>query len=333
MRLAEGLVLPVSPPLPDRYNALMCFCRAERRIFKSSRLPPRGRGYFCSIVINERVPIERTPLNRLRSFGVVLLALLLSFGLLTPTAGTAAVKLTSDQKALLLQYNVRHFSGIVVDSAMSYEKAIGDNVVPPESRAIHAAMKPHLRVVPVVYWGLKDGLPDSKVHLGQIVVHELFVWETTDIFLDMFHVKFPIQAVIPQSKFGYDDQASMAANNSSAYRPEDGSEHARIAFDINPMQNPYNVTKVRPDIPVQPAGAVYNPSAPGTIVMNSPVHLVWKSRNWEWGGNWGNPQADPPSDFYKDGWYDWQHFQLNFRRYDAFVAQLPPCMQDWTCEL
>lgn len=85
---------------------------------------------------------------------------------------------------------------------------------------------------------------------------------------------------------------------------------------------------------VQPAGAVYNLGAPGTITKYGAVRLYWSSLGWEWGGNWGDPNADPMTDFFRVGYYDYQHFQLGARnpdRYAAFNAQLPACMQDWTC--
>ncbi len=65
--------------------------------------------------------------------------------------------------------------------------------------------------------------------------------------------------------------------------------------------------------------------------MNSELRRYWGSLNWEWGGNWGNPNADPPIDFFQVGYFDYQHFQMNINRYNSFNATLPPCMQDWTC--
>lgn len=267
-----------------------------------------------------------------RSVAVAFLAM--AFVVLgTSPANAEGLKLLSEQKQVLSQMGVRNFSDIVVDSAMTYEQAIGDDVVPAEGRAVHAAMKSSLRVVPVVYWGLDDrGRPDGRVHVGQIVVHRLLVQDTLKTTLKMFQLRFPIHSVIPQSAFGYNDAASMEVNNSSNYRPESQSEHGRAAaFDWNPVQNPFDITGYNPNVPAQPAGAVYDPTKPGTLTMNGPVRKYWASLNWEWGGNWGNPNADPPTDFFRPGFYDWQHFQLNLNRYDAFVAQLPPCMRDWTC--
>lgn len=248
----------------------------------------------------------------------------------------------SEQQTLLQQFGVRDFSGVVVDSAMSRDQALGDSVVPPRERAVHAAIRPDLRVVPVAYWGMsvsgqpdhKIYIPDNKIHVGQIVVHRLLVADTVKVFAKMFELRFPIYSVIPHSAFGYNDAVAMAANNTSAYRPDSPSEHSRgSAFDITPYQNPMDFSRYDGS-PVQPAGAVYNPSAPGTITKYGAVRLYWSSLGWEWGGNWGDPSADPPTDYWGPPAFDYQHFQLGARvpdRYAQFNAQLPQCLQDWSC--
>ncbi len=268
-----------------------------------------------------------------RTVVAVLVTVFVALGLGVPVANASGVMPLDDQKLMLRDLGINNLGRVVVDSAMTYQQAIGDSVVPEEGRAVHAAMKPHLRVVPVAYWGLSNsGQPDGRVHVGQIVVHRLLVRDTLKTTLKMFQLGFPIHSVIPQSAFGYSDAESMAANNSSNYRPESGSEHGRAAaFDWNPVQNPFDITGYNPNVPVQPAGAVHDPTKPGTLTMDGAVRKYWASLNWEWGGNWGNPDADPPTDFFRKGFFDWQHFQLNAKRYDAFVAQLPPCVRDWTC--
>ena len=273
-------------------------------------------------------------MNRGKAMLIALLALLLALGAgASPAASSGKPQPRADQISLLQQLGVRSVNGIVVDSALTYEQAIGDDaVVPPEERAIHNTMRPYLRVVPVVYWGPStDGKPDNRIHVGQIVVHEALVTNTIQVFVRAFQLRFPIHSVIPESVFGYDDQRSMAADNSSNYRPESLSEHARgSAWDLNPAQNPFDLSAYN-GTPAQPAGAVYNPSVPGTITMEGDLRRYAGSLNLEWGGNWGNPNADPPIDYFRTGYFDYQHFQLNTNRYDAFNATLPACMQDWTC--
>lgn len=212
-------------------------------------------------------------------------------------------------------------SCVVVDSLVSYDEAMGDSVVPVEARALHARIKPYLRVVVVVYHGY-----DGRIHIGQIVVHKYIVGKVARLFVEMYRLGFPIKSVIPSSHFGYDDQVSMSANNSSAYRPEEGSEHRTgAAIDLNPFQNPFDITAYNPVRPIEPAGAHYDPNAQGAIVKAGPVRRAFTAEHFEWGGGWGDPNATPPTDFFRTGYFDYMHFQPDYSWYDTFYRdQLPP---------
>ena len=135
---------------------------------------------------------------------------------------------------------------------------------------------------------------DSKVHVGQIVVHRDLGQDVKEIFDVAYGIRFPIHSVIPMShkKFrkadAWDDNLSMEANNTSAfnYRVIAGtqklSNHAfGRAVDINPRQNPF----VKGDI-ILPKGSAYRPGAPGTLDENHPLVLAFIERGWEWGGHW-----------------------------------------------
>lgn len=219
---------------------------------------------------------------------------------------------------------------VVIDSNLSVEQALGDSVVPEQYQDEHAAMKPYLRVVRVLYWGYET---NPKVHLGQIVVHRDLVHATNELFIGMFLRGFPINKVVPQSQYGYSDAASMADNNTSNYRPErlssgNPSEHLRaIAFDINPFNNPFMVLQDDGTWFVDPPGAVYDPAAKGTILKFGTVRILWRDNNWEWGGNWGDVNADPPNEFFLENFFDYQHFQPNAVWYCS--VQLPPGLE--TC--
>jgi peptidoglycan LD-endopeptidase CwlK len=96
----------------------------------------------------------------------------------------------------------------------------------------------------------------------------------------------------------------MMANNTSGfnYRMIAGTErlsnHARgRAIDINPLLNPC----IRGDF-VQPAGAAYDPSRPGTLTTDSPVTQFLKARGWIWGGDWASGRDGKPLK-------DYQHFE------------------------
>ena len=100
--------------------------------------------------------------------------------------------------------------------------------------------------------------------------------------------RFPIAGVVPIVRYGWSDEASMAADNSSAfnYRTIAGtdrlSRHALgRAVDINPRENP----AVYPDGRIAPAGAVYRPGSPGTFTDDHPVVCAFREKGWHWGGH------------------------------------------------
>jgi hypothetical protein len=124
--------------------------------------------------------------------------------------------------------------------------------------------------------------------LGQLVVHRELEREVREIFREILLARFPLETMIPVVAFGWSDEASMEANNCSAfnYRLKVGknnlSAHATgRAIDINPRQNPY----IRGDLTLPP-GAQYNVDAPGTLLANGAVVRAFESRGWTWGGRW-----------------------------------------------
>ena len=251
--------------------------------------------------------------------------------------GVSAVATAQSEVAAGQQVAFRYFGlsaqqikSVVVDSALTRSQALGSmESVPPEGRAIHATMttgkdpltgRRLLEVVPVVYHGY-----DGNAHVGQIVVHSFAVEKVLRLFYKMWCLGFPIYSVIPQSRFRYDDQASMSANNTMGYRPELGSEHRLgFTFDLNPRQNPFDRTKYTPNPqPIEPSGAIYDPAAQGTIVKMGPVREAFTAEHFEWGGGWGDPGAVPPTDYFREGYYDYMHFQPDFSWYDDSYRHVP----------
>ena len=140
---------------------------------------------------------------------------------------------------------------------------------------------------------------DGVLHRGQLVLHRDLAEEAKEIFRLFLKRRFPIERVVPLVAYGWSDEASMAANNSSAfnYRLIIGtdrlSEHSLgRALDINPKQNPYFAR----DGKVYPEGSVYDLSVPGTLTEDGDIVKIFKAKGWDWGGNWTVP-------------VDYQHFQ------------------------
>lgn len=141
---------------------------------------------------------------------------------------------------------------------------------------------------------------------GALVVHADHVDDVTEVFGRLFEARFPIESIRPITDFDGDDNASMRANNSSAFncRVIDGtsrwSQHAYGgAIDINPLVNPW----VRGDRVDPPEGEAYvdrDATVPGLIVAGDVVTEAFASVGWGWGGDWNTT-------------LDYQHFSHNGR--------------------
>lgn len=161
----------------------------------------------------------------------------------------------------------------------SLEEAIAGIDIPDEIRET-------LALVSVPYLSF-----DGNHCQGQLVIHKELAFEVRWLFNALFQIRFPINSIVSVSAFGWSDEASMLANNTSAFNIRfinDGSgrysQHSYAwCIDINPMQNPCRDFRTNTS---EPCGAVYDPSVPGTLVQNSPVVNLFRSYGWVWGGDW-----------------------------------------------
>ena len=130
-----------------------------------------------------------------------------------------------------------------------------------------------LRRLEVAHWDY-EGNPAT----GELVVHADHVDDLTAVFATLFDAEFPIQSMRLITDFDSDDDASMAANNSSAFncreisgRPGVWSQHSYGgAVDLNPLVNPW----VRGSLVDPPDGAPYvdrDQDVPGLIL--SLIHI------------------------------------------------------------
>lgn len=129
---------------------------------------------------------------------------------------------------------------------------------------------------------------DGRWHRGQLVVRRELAAELAEIFALMEALRFPVAQVTPIVRYHWSDEASMAADNSSAfnYRLIAGTTRLSLhaegrAIDINPRENP----AIYPDGRVAPPGAVWRPESPGTFSANTPVVQAFLARGWRWGGH------------------------------------------------
>lgn len=148
-----------------------------------------------------------------------------------------------------------------------------------------------LRLVRLAHHGF-DGL----VHRGELVVAARCTDALVRVFERLFALGFPIARMERIDVYDGDDDASMAANNSSAFnfRLVAGtnalSHHALgVAVDLNPVQNPW----VRGSRVDPPEGRRYldrNDVRPGMIVRGIGVVEAFEAEGWFWGGEWPDAQ-------------------------------------------
>lgn len=158
-----------------------------------------------------------------------------------------------------------------------------------------------LRKVQVSYLGF-EGVP---YHDGEIVVLDAVAEHVGRIFAALYEQDFPIASIRPIEMFDGDDEASMAANNSSAFncRAVAGttmlSMHSYgLAIDVNPAQNPYLVRQEGALLRVfPPQGLEYLNRINQRHGMVEPVVEIFRQYGFTvWGGQWNDP-------------LDWHHFQ------------------------
>ncbi len=147
---------------------------------------------------------------------------------------------------------------------------------------------------------------DGRERLGEMVVAAHHARDVVAVFARLHAARWPIRRMRLPSDFAGDDDASMAADNTSAYNcrrvagTQHWSDHARgTAIDINPVENPYLLAQsVRPPTGQDFGNLARGPRSvvpPGVIHSGDIVTRAFAEIGWEWGGDWsGSP--------------DYQHF-------------------------
>lgn len=144
-----------------------------------------------------------------------------------------------------------------------------------------------LRLLRVSFHGF-----DGAVHQGEMVVSAVWADRLVEVFRKLFAAGYPIERMQLVDDYGASDDASVLANNSSAFncRAVTGgtgwSRHAYgTAIDLNPRQNPY----------VYPDGHLLDPASepfrdrrgtlPAMIHEGDAVFAAFAAIGWRWGGS------------------------------------------------
>ena len=159
-----------------------------------------------------------------------------------------------------------------------------------------------LRLLTVAH---RDG--DGGVAAGQLIVRQDQAAGVVEVFRILFESGFPIARMELIDAFDGDDDASMVANNTSAFncrsvaaRPGVWSQHAYgTAIDVNPLVNPYVTSSGVFPVEGEPYTDRAQPVA-GMIQDGDVIVEAFASIGWTWGGSW-------------TGSKDYQHFSLSGR--------------------
>ncbi|WP_241033768.1 M15 family metallopeptidase [Vibrio maerlii] len=168
---------------------------------------------------------------------------------------------------------------------------------------------------------------EHKVQQGSVIVLDVIAPSVEQIFVGLRERHFPLNSARLMREFKGDDNASMSANNSSAFnaRPITGgsgwSKHAYgVAIDINPVQNPYLAFAPDGTITVKPPQSLKQYVNRKEYRARSEVKRVGMAEEVVdlfahhgfliWGGDWNTP-------------IDTQHFEVGSRAFVNKLVSLP----------
>lgn len=141
---------------------------------------------------------------------------------------------------------------------------------------------------------------------GELVCHKSIADDLLVIFRELYKARYPIERMVLVDEYDADDEASMRANNSSAFNfrfisgTRSLSRHSQgMAIDINPLYNPY-VRQRGGRIVVEPSTARSyadrTKDFPYKIVKGDLCYRLFRKYGFTWGGDWKNSK-------------DYQHFE------------------------
>lgn len=144
---------------------------------------------------------------------------------------------------------------------------------------------------------------------GELICNAAIAQDLVEIFYELYQARYPIESIRLIDDFNADDDASMAANNTSAFnfRLTTGSttyisDHSwGICVDLNPLYNPYvavdETTGEQIVVPAE-AAAYADRTAEFAYKIDEDdlAYQLFTQHGFTWGGHWESVK-------------DYQHFQ------------------------
>jgi hypothetical protein len=147
---------------------------------------------------------------------------------------------------------------------------------------------------------------DREILKGELICHKDIAEDLLAIFQELYKAAYPIERMVLIDEYDADDEASMRANNTSAFNFRYASGMKRLsshstgmAIDINPLYNPLvkhreGQTRVFPT-----TAAAYMDRTkyfPYKIEKGDLCYRLFKKYGFSWGGDWKSSK-------------DYQHFE------------------------
>ena len=147
---------------------------------------------------------------------------------------------------------------------------------------------------------------DREILKGELICHKDIADDLLAIFQELYKAAYPIERMVLIDEYDADDEASMRANNTSAFNFRYASGMKRLsshstgmAIDINPLYNPLvrhreGQTRVFPT-----TAAAYMDRTkyfPYKIEKGDLCYRLFKKYGFSWGGDWRSSK-------------DYQHFE------------------------
>lgn len=130
----------------------------------------------------------------------------------------------------------------------------------------------------------------GEIRRGHLIVRDDTARSVKRIFVRLFELEFPIRRMVGVEEYGADVNASLRADNTSAFNcrradqinaPFAASPHANgRAVDINPRENPWMDLRCDCWTP-GPRHAKRDPG-PGKILEGGPVWKIFNDEGWIW---------------------------------------------------
>ncbi len=147
----------------------------------------------------------------------------------------------------------------------------------------------------------------GNIRLGELVCHKSIASDLLDIFKTLYRAGYPIERMTLVDNYNADDEASMAANNTSCfnYRRIAGAKKLSLhsqgkAIDINPLYNPCVKRRKNGATTVTPQnGKPYADRTKRFAYKLTQGDLCYKEfirHGFRWGGSWRSLK-------------DYQHFE------------------------